>query len=450
MAIWKRKRARGYVWMADYIDAAGRRHRISATTKDAVDKLRAEKLNESGMAPELLGDPDLTVGQFGTQWLKRLEGSDLKPRTLESYSQLYNNHIASTLGPIRLRDLRRTHVKELLSAKRDQVIVRSAKKFAPSDAQPQQPETAPKTLSKNTVRLIRACLSAMLAEAMDDELIKSNPAAVPSRRRGKKGSGVVSATERQKAIRPFSDPELEKILKTALELDAEHYPLFILLARTGMRPGEAAALQWTDFDFTNRKILVERAYSAGELGTTKTDCVRTVDMSQELAMVLTTLYKAREAETLKKGWGEVPDLVFINAVGNPTDESRVRKRFARVLKKAQITGHRLYDLRHTFATQLLAKGAPITYVAAQLGHARPSTTLQWYARWLPQAGAGFVDRLDAPGTIWHQSGTDEESGEISADAESKKAPEQLPDFGGPFRARTGDPLIKSQLLYQLS
>jgi len=217
-----------------------------------------------------------------------------------------------------------------------------------------------------------------------------------------------------------------------------------------MRPGEAAALQWTDFDFTNRKILVERAYSAGELGTTKTDGVRTVDMSQELATALTALYKQREAQTLKEGWHEVPEMVFVNAAGNPTDESRVRKRFARVLKKAEITGHRLYDLRHTFATQLLAKGAPITYVAAQLGHARPSTTLQWYARWLPQAGAGFVDRLDTPSAIWHQSGTDEESNDISGDAMSEKPAEVKENSGATRRIRTGDLLITNQLLYQLS
>jgi integrase len=450
MAIWKRKRARGFVWMADYVDAQGRRHRISAATKDEVDKLRAEKLTECGNSPELQGDPNLTIEQFGAQWLKRLEGSDLKPRTIESYTQLYNCHIAAVLGPIRLRDLRRTHIKEFLAAKRDQVIVRSAQKPASGNVDEQTPAPAPKTLSKNTVRLIRACLSAMLAEAMDDDLIKSNPAAVPSRRRGKKGNGAVSAAERQKAIRPFSDLELTKVLKTARDQDAEHYPLFLLLARTGMRPGEAAALQWTDFDFSNRKILVERAFSAGELGTTKTDGVRTVDMSQELATALTALYKQREAQTLKQGWGEVPELVFINGAGNPTDESRVRKRFVRVLKKAEITGHRLYDLRHTFATQLLAKGAPITYVAAQLGHARPSTTLQWYARWLPQAGAGFVDRLDAPGAIWHRSGTDPETSEMSGDAQSEKTAELKENFGGPLETRTPDPLIKSQLLYQLS
>jgi len=41
---------------------------------------------------------------------------------------------------------------------------------------------------------------------------------------------------------------------------------------------------------------------------------------------------------------------------------------------AGLPRHRLYDLRHTFATHLLADRAPITYVAAQLGHRKPTTT----------------------------------------------------------------------------
>src|ERR1700746_1131189 len=76
------------------------------------------------------------------------------------------------------------------------------------------------------------------------------------------------------------------------------------------------------------------------------------------------------------------------------DESRVRKRFAFALKRAGLSGHRVYDLRHTFATMLLARGVPITYVAAQLGHAKPTTTLQWYAHWLPRNDKNFVDSLD--------------------------------------------------------
>jgi integrase len=434
MAIWKRKRARGHVWMGDYVDSAGRRHRISAPTRDAVDKLRAKKLAACGQSLEPLGDPNMTVAEFAEQWLKRLANSSLKLRTIESYNQLYRCHVAGPLGPIRLRELRRTHVKELLNAKREQAI----------------PGQTTHSLSKNTVRLIRATISVMLSEALDDELIKSNPAAVPSRRRGRKDNGSVSAAERQKAIRPFSDGELAKVLGAAREDDAEHHPLFLLLARTGMRPGESFALQWTDLDLTNRKILVERALSAGVIATTKTDGIRTVDMSQELAAALAALFKQREAQTIKAGWGEVPEIVFINAAGNQLDESRVRKRFARAMRKAGISGHRLYDLRHTFATALLAKGAPITYVAAQLGHAKPTTTLQHYGRWLPQASFGFVDRLDASGSFWHQSGPDPNLG-TEPTMEEVKIDGNMKGFSGaPSRTRTADPLIKSQLLYQLS
>jgi len=207
-----------------------------------------------------------------------------------------------------------------------------------------------------------------------------------------------------------------------------------------MRPGEALALQWSDLNFTARKILVERAFSDGELGTTKTEGVRNVDMSQELALAITALYRKREVQVLKSGSGAVSDLVFINSAGNPIDISRVRKRFSRLLNEAGISGHRLYDLRHTFATALLAKNAPITYVAAQLGHAKPTTTLQHYARWLPQADAGFVDRLDS---FWHQSGTKGPREPELEVLEIKKAASMKEVLSEPSGTRTRDPVIKS-------
>ena len=53
---------------------------------------------------------------------------------------------------------------------------------------------------------------------------------------------------------------------------------------------------------------------------------------------------------------------------------------------AKLPAFRLYDLRRTYASLLLAAGAPITYVSAQLGHANPSTTLRYYAKWIPSQG----------------------------------------------------------------
>jgi integrase len=375
-SIRKRRRAKRDVWLVDFNDARGRRRRLTASTKEEAQLLLAEKLREADEMPRLVGDPDTTLEQYAAQVLARLEPT-IKPSTLASYRYLYRVHLAPALGDMRIRDLRRIHVKTLLQEKREQ------------------------ELSKNTVRLIRSCLSVILAEAKEDELIDDNAAAVPTRRRGQKGgNGTVSAAERQKALRPFSEAELNHLLDRAERHDPDYFPIILLLARTGARPGEAAALMWSDFDFTNRKILIERACSAGTIGTTKTDGVRIVDMSSELRAALTALYKKREAQTLARGWGEVPELVFVTtARGRPLDLGVLRKRFAKIMKLAGISGHRLYDLRHSVATHLLAAGVPLTYVSHQLGHARPSTTLQWYARWLPQKDAGsFIDLLDRDGT----------------------------------------------------
>jgi len=126
------------------------------------------------------------------------------------------------------------------------------------------------------------------------------------------------------------------------------------------------------------------------------------------------------------------------------DESRVQKNFAAALKKAQIGRFRVYDLRHTFAPLLLVQGAPITYVAAQLGHSKPTTTLQSYAHWIASGQKRFVDGLAGPKASkpthratkrGHQLGTKSKS---SAPDDSE-APEMI---GGPSRTRTLDPLIK--------
>jgi integrase len=68
--------------------------------------------------------------------------------------------------------------------------------------------------------------------------------------------------------------------------------------------------------------------------------------------------------------------------------------FSRILHKADLPGYRVYDCRHTFASLLLASGAPITYVSEQLGHSSPATTLRYYAKWVPTRGRRWVDALD--------------------------------------------------------
>jgi integrase len=241
------------------------------------------------------------------------------------------------------------------------------------------------------------------------------------------------------------------------------YPFFLVLARAGLRPGEAFGLQWDDVDLAERTLLIERSFSRGEVGTTKTGETRRVDMSQQLARVFRRLEVERAEEKLRRGVKTLPPWVFSSEAGTPLDLYNATRVFKRVLKAAELPNFRLYDLRHTFATQLLERGAPITYVAAQLGHAKPTTTLQWYAHWLPTNRRNYVDALDAGEKL------SEVIAEVADAAPRASVPlrhgtnwapfpqlskspamEMWKKVGSPGRARTCDFLINSQALYRLS
>jgi integrase len=425
-SIRRRPRAKKDVWLVDYRDANGARQRLTAPTREAAEVLLSEKVRERQHPGAMSADRDITLNEYQARWLETLEG-EIKPRTFASYSQQFRLHIVPAFGRVRLRELSRQMIKRLLLAKRQG------------------------GLAKNSVRIIRATLSVLLSDAVDDGILLANPAASLGRRQ-RGGPDKLSGADRVHSIRPMSQAQLAVFLAAAKEAAPVYAPLFLVLAHTGLRPGEAFALQWPDLDFTNRSIRVERAWSKGRIETPKTGRNRMVDMSEHALRTLRRLRVERQKEKLKHGWRETPPWVFCTEAGTPLDESRVRKNFSAALEKAELADFRVYDLRHTFASLLLAQSAPITYVAAQLGHSKPTTTLQWYAHWIPSGHERFVDGIAGPkvqksGTRTakrgHQLGTKSKSGAPAV----AEAPDKI---GGPSRTRTLDPLIKSQLLYQLS
>lgn len=367
MAIYPGAGQKAGTWVVDFYDATGIRHRYFRTSKSEArkleDQLRVEKWRQQREDLPLPELRDVNVAEYGERWLRE-SASRLKARTLRSYTGLFHFHIAPVFGQMKVAQLHRSHVKRLLVEKHEQ------------------------GLSKDTIRLIRATISAMYAAAIDDGVAVVNPATLPRRAKALGRSPKAD-------IRPLSEAELAVFLNAAEKENPAYYPFFLLLARAGLRPGEARALKWTNVDFVNRKLTVAHSLSeAAEIEETKTSATRYVDMSQELTEAMARRLSDRASTSKKVESGEAPEWVFYNRRGNPLDDSRVRKHFQRLTSLCGISDHRVYDLRHTFATLLLSKGAPITYVASQLGHASPNTTLRWYAHWLPSEASRYVDFLD--------------------------------------------------------
>ena len=132
----------------------------------------------------------------------------------------------------------------------------------------------------------------------------------------------------------------------------------------------------------------------GALTTPKNHQKRRVDLSPQLRAVLRLARRQQAAAWLKKGKRR-PDAIFASDAGTPLDESNARKAFNRVPDVAELHRRGPHQMRHTFASLLLAAAEPITYVSQQLGHRDPSITLRVYSHWLPDTTARKgVDRLD--------------------------------------------------------
>jgi integrase len=189
--------------------------------------------------------------------------------------------------------------------------------------------------------------------------------------------------------------EADKLLTTAEKHFKRLYPLLLCAMRTGARQGEILALEWGDIDWTGNFIEVRRSNWRGIVGTPKSGKTRRVDMSDRLKSVLEEHKKRMAAEALKAG-EEMSPLVFTSAERTPYDGVNVRKSFEAALRKAGLRKVRFHDLRHSYASWLIANKESLAYVRDQLGHHSIQITVDLYGHLVPGANREAVNRLDPP------------------------------------------------------
>jgi integrase len=243
-------------------------------------------------------------------------------------------------------------------------------------------------LEPASVNVVVAVLRMILTQAVDDRIISSNPAS-------NIGKFMPKRPQKQRDIQPLTRDELSQALEAIRMHRPAYYPLFLTLARTGMRIGEALALEWGDIDWRGQFIHVQRTYSGRRIMTPKNGRTRRVDMSEQLTAELKRLHTQRKAETLRGQWPDVPQAVFCSAVGTRLEGTALRDRiWYPCLEKAGLRRARIHDIRHTYASILIQQGAPLAYVKDQLGHASISMTVDVYGHLVPGGNREAVNQLD--------------------------------------------------------
>ena len=177
-------------------------------------------------------------------------------------------------------------------------------------------------------------------------------------------------------------------LRTFLEAtrDDELSALWLLIATTGLRRGEALGLRWSDIDLeTGRAQINQTVIAIGwqvHVGQPKTQAGR-----RPIALDVATIEVLREhrpvapSGTCRGGIGG--DLVFSTADDEPLHPERVYQAFRRAVIRHRLPPIPVHGLRHTWATLALQAGVHQRVVQERLGHSNIAVTLQTYSHVMP-------------------------------------------------------------------
>ena len=278
-------------------------------------------------------------------WLARQE-KHLKSSTFDGYRKTVFHVLIPALGRKNLSDLRRADVREMCDAM----------------------DCGNKRLSN-----VQSVLRSAMQDALDDDLIESNPLY------GWKYSRK-EAPSPEDEIDPFTAQEQTAILDACV--DPQHRNLFQFAFWTGMRTSELVALQWGDIDFRRGIARVSRAktQAADEAELPKTR--RSARDVKLLAPALAAL-EAQKAHSFLS-FREV----FLNPLHREAwagDQAIRETAWKHALKRCGIRYRNPYQTRHTWASMMLTAGESPIWVAQQMGHSDTTMIFRNYGRWIPDA-----------------------------------------------------------------
>lgn len=243
------------------------------------------------------------------------------------------------------------------------------------------------TLSPKTILLTHRAISAVLEQAVKEQIVPYNVA---------KRATVPKVPQRE--METFEVEEVQAIL-SALETEPLKWQVCVqLLIATGARRGEVMGLRWENVDWnTNRLYLCEnRVYTpeSGAISTTlKTGENRYVTISP-FVMGLLKRWRVEQATVFLR-LGITPSGYVLTAEnGGPMHPDSPTDWLAKFSKRHGLPPIHPHKFRHTQASLLIAEGVDILTISKRLGHAKVSTTLDIYSHQLAKSDERASEALD--------------------------------------------------------
>lgn len=346
-------------YQARYVNRFGNRQIIYANTLNEVRMKLKKELYEDGMELNV-ADNNMTLDEWFEVWLETCK-RNCRDTTKRTYNTQYNR-LRKELGWRKLTSLNLVTVQKAFNELK----------------------------TDDSRRACKTILVDMLNRAMESDLINKNVALSVNTK-------IDNIEKKEKRI--LTSNEIEILLRISKE--GRLYPLFVMALNTGMRMGEILGLTWDCVDFDNGKISVAKTLcylpnngdAIYEFHPPKTKAGRrNIPMSKQVKEML--LEQKQWHNDIMKRFEPVvgfEDLVFTSKTNNPINASNVKDSINYMIKKINEENPGIgfehftpHCLRHTFASNCIAKGMKPKTLQKLLGHNSLSTTMDLYCHVLDE------------------------------------------------------------------
>jgi len=242
-------------------------------------------------------------------------------------------------------------------------------------------------LSGTSIKHAHIILYQSLNQAKVDKLISANPDENTTRpKRNKSSVEVLSIEDEKKLVEYLSNDVYGVGIKLTLN--------------TGLRLGELLGLKWSDIDFNNKTLSVNKSLSRciEVVGVGKYNShiqlhdVKT-NSSIRIIPLLDSDIEMLENYKQNKYISNKHNLLFPSSIGTFMDPKNYTSKFRKILATLDIPIIKFHALRHTFATRALEFNIHPKHVQEILGHSSISMTLDTYSHILPNQKRNAIEQF---------------------------------------------------------
>ncbi len=299
---------------------------------------------------DLSEDCNMLLSEWLDKWINEYIICYVRPNTLFSYTAMIKNQINPHLGNRPLSALTTQEIQKFYNTIKKNGRVKSDKKHGME-------------LADSMVCKVHMMLHETLDIAVKQRLIVNNPT---------NGTKLPKNNYAPKQI--LNDEQLDKFIEV-IKIDKRWCDFFYTEITTGLRKGEICGLKWEDFDENRGTLKIQRSIGKTINGVMLIGETKTETGSREILLPPSTAQLlCRRKTNINSEW------IFPNLrnAEEPMNPQCAYQRLKTLLKKAELPSIRFHDLRHTFATHVIAGGVDAKTLSGILGHANASFTLDNY------------------------------------------------------------------------